>query len=685
MHRILALAIGWSLALAACGPATHETTTTGDLITRATTSPSASTDRASPIPTVPPPFTNPIPGVPHSPPIPIVPHSVIPTPTVPPPFTSTTAPPSATTTTLPWVPVEVEVVDGPGYVVWGSEGVFRVEDGETALALDRSDVTWASDDGMRGIVFRTSNDYFSALYQQAAGQTTPRVIGTEARPDYVTLVDGRPTLVMWARDSGCSGDSEDSSILVDLQTDGRQTDWKCWEVGLPYSLHGVIGDRLRVSEADESIGIGDPHHQGLVFKALDFRTLGLPGNPRPVPCHWCDLAARLSPDGRFLALVEFIPKVSDFDWAELEAHAEEEDPYQTWAQLEETSERMVSTSELGTGEPVYIDSWPQSVRITGFDGRYLVVHSGEDDADIAANFHLIDTFTGEELPIDWGVVDPGAEWRGISLLVRRSPDWPTNAPDLMVKAPPMDAVVSERTARFEGTASPGCTVVSSRGEKTTSDAVGSWSMSVALDPGVNWETFTATDRGGRTRSVLTSVLVDPSGFYSLDGSQPDQYPPRWNIGFISLLSTRADVETELGPADFIDEDAGYYGQDVDRWDLAGDATLTIESLPWRPSYVFWASLHVPQGSPVRFGLAGGIAVGGSSLQDLVDAWGEPTYCADIGKSDCDLLYSECTSLVMVNGSSHATRSGDIDQTEPIRQVILGENQDPAAWEACSGQ
>jgi hypothetical protein len=608
--------------------------------------------------------------------------------------TTTTTVPAATSgpdyviTTPPIdrVEVEVAVVDGPGYVVWSPEGVFRVEDTRAVLVVDRDDVAWAADDGMGGVVYQVGDGYFGTILHDQPGESVARTISTGGKADYVSLVEGRPTLVMWEVDSDCWGDATGSSVLVDLQTGVREVDWKCWDVGIPYIAYGVIGDRLRVSKPGEGWEIeGGPLPSDQVsFKTLDFRRVDLPANPYAEPSHCSIGPLDLSPDGSMLVYTVFAPEPTDFGVSNWEAVADLEDKHERWYDLEDVMGWDAWVVDLGTGESTPLPG-PNLFRlVVDFDGRFLALidHPGAPRAEL--NLHLIDTWTGEELPIDWGAADQGDVRRGISLLLRRSPDRHTDAPDLAVTSPEPDDVLAASSVVFSGTTCPGCVVSSGSGVEAIADGEGHWKLTLELDPGVNWETFTAIDPAGHWRSVLARVFVDPASFYTLDGERPDESPPMWTVGFVSLGTTLTDVEAELGPADRVDDGAGYYSQAVHHWDLPGGAVLTVEPFPWQPEYVMGVTLEVPVDSPIRFGLHGGISVGGSTVGDLIDAWGAPTYCADVGRTDCDFFYSECMEIVRVNGSPYGTRTGPVDRDETVTLISLWENQDPAAWETCGG-
>lgn len=158
-----------------------------------------------------------------------------------------------------------------------------------------------------------------------------------------------------------------------------------------------------------------------------------------------------------------------------------------------------------------------------------------------------------------------------------------------------------------------------------------WGIARCWSSGGHARSDTATPRAPERsgpnpsgRVDLTGTGDDPfetEGSYSLRGDDPTDFPTDWSIGFLSLRSTRTEIESVLGPPDSVDEVAN--GGPSSSWDLSGGAELEVGGLSQDPDAVVYVRADIPESSPVRVALAGEVVFGTASFDDLIEAWGEP--------------------------------------------------------------
>ena len=96
--------------------------------------------------------------------------------------------------------------------------------------------------------------------------------------------------------------------------------------------------------------------------------------------------------------------------------------WRRWEEAATVADIQVRVIELATGVSVYSETWPGGGRITDFDGRYLIYEFPGigHDSKFSERVHLIDTSTGNELPINWGSTQ-GSGWRHIRLFLPTTP------------------------------------------------------------------------------------------------------------------------------------------------------------------------------------------------------------------------------------------------------------------------
>jgi hypothetical protein len=307
--------------------------------------------------------------------------------------------------------------------------VFRVVNGEASPVIGRSDVSWAADDGMGGVIYYAEPGLVEHV---PLGATTPVTIATNATPRFVTRIDGKPTLEITQIQQGeCDDADSQHAALIDLATGQHRLYAPC----IPLQSWGIhpqsIGGDLSMAVDGGGWPEEKPVWARLVFRRSELpdsmtaltgwdeealRLLGeleldVPANPWSQPCPWCTLDARLSSDGTTLALAELVPSPANLgaaDWAEVDA-LDLSEQWRRWEELRRTADIRLRVVDLDTGDSRYSALRPGPGSLLDYDGRYLVYRfeGPGHHSTFPLDTHLIDTATGEEIPINWGTPDPG--------------------------------------------------------------------------------------------------------------------------------------------------------------------------------------------------------------------------------------------------------------------------------------
>ncbi|MDF1597763.1 MAG: hypothetical protein P1T08_16910 [Acidimicrobiia bacterium] len=390
MRRTLVVVVCWSLMLAACGTSAEDSVVS-------TTAPTAVTTTTTRV-------------------------------TVPPP-TSTTAP-AITSTSTTTTSIPPEAAAGPNYIVTGREGVFRVIAGAATLVLNQPDVMWAADDGMGGIVFYARPGVVEHL---RADTGTSAVIAEDASPNYMALVGGQPAVeISHMTFDDCDDADSWHAMLIDLPTGEERMLIPC----IPLESTGVhplsIGGNLTVSVAGGGWPDEAPVSHRLILRSLDMPesitfvtewdldaerlleglAVDLSSNPWPEPTPWCVLTPVLSPDGLALALSEFVPQPDDLDaadWAEFNA-LDITEQWSRWEAALRLGNIRVRIIDLDTGEILFSTTRPGWGQVVDFDGRYVVYETSQmdDGGEYSRSVELIDSHTGDEIPINWAGNEPAS-------------------------------------------------------------------------------------------------------------------------------------------------------------------------------------------------------------------------------------------------------------------------------------
>ena len=346
--------------------------------------------------------------------------------------TTTVAPTtSAITTTVPSTTTSIPSEEaGPDYVVTGPEGVFRVVDGDAARVLDRDDVWWAADDGMGGVVYAPAAIPPSTIEWIPTGSTAPEVIVENAVGGlgYVTLLEGHPHVVTVVEFAPETSGSEPSvaTVIYDLVSGTEKVVGSYPSSGETWMHPQSMGGRRGV-EADWS---NPPPGARLMFTDRSGIEIEVVTNPWPEFCLGCGLWPYLSPDGTKLALVEFLPEPADLAVADWDSFLEmgKVEQWDRWFSARQTTPVTLRVVDLETGDTLHSHLLPSILgtsrlltlprnlgAILDFDGRYVVLCS--DPCALPSDHLLIDSHTGEQLPINWGVSELGSEYRTLRLFL----------------------------------------------------------------------------------------------------------------------------------------------------------------------------------------------------------------------------------------------------------------------------
>lgn len=309
-----------------------------------------------------------------------------------PPTTRVTTSTTAAATTTPLDPVAA----GPAYYRFGDDGLFRVVAGvETRLESHR--VTWATDDLMGGVVYRLhwQLDPETTYWLRADGSLDTLVHD----PGFVAAIDGDPTVVAMVPDAADSVGRD--MVLVDLRSETEQRIADIGFNGDGWSYPTSYGEGLFVGVDGAAFGCGYSDAV-LAFWDREGSRIDHPYNPVTEPCGPCELSATISPDGRLLAYTLRADAPSEYH-GRLVCGEEAE----WWNQTQEVLAEVV-VLDLDTGDEMFRTTVPAQSRISGFDGRFLVVQQsawfGQESAGTSRSFGatpmatILDT-QGEQAPI----------------------------------------------------------------------------------------------------------------------------------------------------------------------------------------------------------------------------------------------------------------------------------------------
>jgi hypothetical protein len=283
----------------------------------------------------------------------------------------------------------------PPFFRYGAFGVVRVEAGRETRLLDEP-VGGVSSDGAGGLVFWY--DWFSdaelprEMFRLPSGASEPVVY--PAGGSKVINLDGRAAVMRF-------DDAEDwcphPIRVYDLET------------GDPEDFVVCAGDGdygLFPSSSGGGLFVGVDHFDSgscrtnicITFWDSSGGEIDIPANPYPCPAVWhefpdwtpCELGALVSPDGRLLAY-RFRP---DNKWPCPEY---DDVLYEDWLKESRKIPGEVVVLDIETGSVVYRAVSEAEERLTGFDGRFIVLTATDrrwdvpiDERDREATSTLID-------------------------------------------------------------------------------------------------------------------------------------------------------------------------------------------------------------------------------------------------------------------------------------------------------
>lgn len=301
---------------------------------------------------------------------------------------------STTATTALSLPPEAAT--GPGLVWHGPFGLIRVERGIPAILWDQGAVQWAADDLEGGVLFMPEEQ--PALMWQRVGQSEPVEVDREAGywyPGFTGSLDGDPTLFY----SGMP-------IQVDSQT------WPCPDWALNgYEL--ATGKEstfvcLPTSDAGFDIGsfgggrfVGTPYGQcggDYTFHSIQFWDVSgvdvdVAANPHPSveDCAPCELAALISDDGTLLAY-RYRP---DAFWPDSDNYPPGHlctGDYDGWWEKSQLIPAVVAVVDLTTGEEKWSTEVGADVQLGDFDGRNVVLYRRDWSHHVWVDIRIVDTW-----------------------------------------------------------------------------------------------------------------------------------------------------------------------------------------------------------------------------------------------------------------------------------------------------
>lgn len=265
-------------------------------------------------------------------------------------ITPTTRSPS-TTITPPPVPVEA------GFYRFGTDGLFRVVDGEETLLIDEPVVeVW--DDYQGGVLFEPGfeSTLWGDTYWLKADSGLPQVA---AHSGFTGVVGGDPTVFYGVGDTErCDGELFARSLPSGNEHFVMCLPWEDTYLGIESTggglLVGAVWDYLH--QTSRGIGFWDVYG----------RSVAVRNNPFPETCAPCELTALVSPDGGLLAY-RYRP---DSPW--LDPRSNDSVPDSVWWEQSKQIPAEVAVLDLASGEKLWSVHVPADVDLTDFDGRYLV-------------------------------------------------------------------------------------------------------------------------------------------------------------------------------------------------------------------------------------------------------------------------------------------------------------------------
>jgi len=302
---------------------------------------------------------------------------------------TTTPPPATTTTTAGTTPVTAPAPSTtttgeapPAFFRYGAHGVTLVEGGRETVLVDVP-VASAWSDGAGGLLF--SHHWLSevpGIWRVPTGTSEPIVAVPNYQGTYaVVALDDRAAIVRY--DDYENRRCESGSIgLYDLESgaphEGLLVCSGDGDVGwFPSSYGGELLAGVRWDDSGSCRTMS-----GILFWDLSGAEIDIPTNPyplargAPVP-DWipCELDAHLSPDGRLLAY-RFRP---DNKWPCPEY---DEVLYEDWLEESRSIPGVVIVMDVDTGTETFRVQSEAEERLTGFDGRFIVLTSSDRRWDV---------------------------------------------------------------------------------------------------------------------------------------------------------------------------------------------------------------------------------------------------------------------------------------------------------------
>lgn len=301
---------------------------------------------------------------------------------------STSSPTSiapSSTTTATTTPTDVmslpDVPEGLSFLLYGDEGLYRVEPGASARLVS-GPVGWAADDFEGGVLFKVAEE--PELFWLRPGESEPVELRRDSgywNPTFTAQLERR-TVLFFDDFPGVpdpAGRCPDGRALggYDLSS-GEEEPFVCFpmeDAGFDIRSFGA------------GLFVGSPYSQydsWAFWSTIQFwDTSGGPvevaANPYPSTrsCEPCELAALISSDGRLLAY-RFRPDALHPDSPSLPAdfYADSLGPNRWWEESRQIP-ATVAVVDLTSGEELWRTEIDADVELGDFDGRYVVLHRRE--------------------------------------------------------------------------------------------------------------------------------------------------------------------------------------------------------------------------------------------------------------------------------------------------------------------
>lgn len=302
----------------------------------------------------------------------------------------------STTTTVPSGP--------PSYLVYGWDGVTRVEGG-VATRLTIEPVAWATEDGAGGVVYRTVTEEPGWVWLPAATDPPIEVFAGDKGwfgVEMVALVEGRPSLVLsrsWDEMVWCKPEDFVEEVLVVDPETGAERFVGCRAYGSDggsiWTSYG--GGLFSLVDWGAAGGFGSDHR--IRFLDLSGQEVAVEHNPFSESCAPCDLDAQLSPDGSLLAY-SYWPAAY---WQQSEpSDGDYTRAIREWQEESKDIPVELVVLDLKTGVERWRTEVPAQTTLAGFDGRYL-----------STGRTIYDTVTGEVYVVPPTPTEPTAFWVAI--------------------------------------------------------------------------------------------------------------------------------------------------------------------------------------------------------------------------------------------------------------------------------